>query len=390
MGEPAPGVAARRLALEVLARVEDDDAYANIALRHALDGCSLPDVDRRLVTDLVAGTVRRRRALDAVCDPHLRTPPPPSARRALRLGAYQLADRPDLPAYAVVSTTVAAAPSRFRGLVNAVLRRVSADLDGAPPSYASPAEELSYPDWIHDRLVEDLGPEPARAAMIAMNQPPPVHVRADGYVQDLASQWVAGSVGAGPGELVLDVCAAPGGKATAVAGVGATVVACEPAGPRLGLLADAAGRSDPGRVLVVGADGRRPPFRRASFDRVLVDAPCSGLGVLGRRADARWRVESTAPERLADLQLELLLAAADLVRPGGELTYSVCTLTRVESVGVDERLAAASVDLVALPPPGPPWIPWGRGALLVPVGGEHDGMALFRYRRSGPDTTMRP
>jgi len=361
----------------VLARVEDDGAYANLALRAALDRSALDQPDRNLVTDLVAGTVRRRRSLDALVDRFLDSQPPPSARRALRLGTYQLVHRDDLPDYAVVSTTVAAAPSRFRGLVNAVLRRVAS----APVTYASRAEELSYPDWIVRRLADDLGAERADAALEAMDAPPAVHRRPDGYVQDLASQWVAESVGAGPGELVLDVCAAPGGKATAVAATGATVVAAEPSWSRVGLVSTAAASVGVDRTLVVCADGRHPPFRRGAFDRVLLDAPCSGLGVLGRRSDARWRVDPDAPDRLADLQAALLDAAVDLVRPGGTLVYSVCTLTVAETTGVDRSLERARPELEPLPPPGPPWEPLGRGAILLPQTAGTDGMALFRYRR---------
>lgn len=373
----ASGVAARRAALGVLARVEDDGAYANLALRAALDRSELDQVDRNLVTDLVAGTIRRRRSVDALVDRFLDSPPPPAARRALRLGTYQLVYRDDLPDYAVVSTTVEASPSRFRGLVNAVLRRVAA----APVEFSSPAEELSYPDWILDRLEADLGVDVARAALEAMDEAPRVHRRDDGYTQDLASQWVAAAVGAGPGELVLDLCAAPGGKATALAGSGATVVAAEVNWSRVGLVVTAARSVGLDRTLVVAADGLRPPFRPGVFDRVLVDAPCSGLGVLGRRSDARWRLDDAAPERLAELQSALVGAAADLVRPGGSLVYSVCTLTAVESVGVDERAARSRPDLVALEPPGEPWTPVGRGALLLPQTAGTDGMALFRYRR---------
>jgi 16S rRNA (cytosine967-C5)-methyltransferase len=362
-----------------LARVEEDGAYANLALRAALDRSDLDQVDRNLVTDLVAGTIRRRRSVDALVDRFLDSPPPPAARRALRLGAYQLVHRDDLPDYAVVSTTVAASPSRFRGLVNAVLRRVAT----APVEFSSPAEELSYPDWILHRLESDLGVEVARAALTAMNEPPRVHRRDDGYTQDLASQWVASAVGAGPGELVLDLCAAPGGKATALAGSGATVVAAEINWSRVGLVVSAARTVGRDRTLVVAADGLRPPFRAGIFDRVLVDAPCSGLGVLGRRSDARWRLDEAAPDRLAELQSALVAAAADLVRPGGSLVYSVCTLTAVESVGVDELTARSRPDLVPLDPPGEPWRPLGRGALLLPQAAGTDGMAIFRYRRSG-------
>ena len=121
------------------------------------------------------------------------------------------------------------------------------------------------------------------------------------------------------------------------------------AAPRL--VAANAARTGAEGVAVVVADGTRPPWRSGSFDRVLVDAPCSGLGTLRRRADLRWRVEPEAVERLAALQRRLLGAAADLVRPGGMLVYSVCTLTVAESTGVDGWLAAERPDLVPVDPP---------------------------------------
>jgi 16S rRNA (cytosine967-C5)-methyltransferase len=147
---------------------------------------------------------------------------------------------------------------------------------------------------------------------------------------------------------------------------------------RLGLL----GGAGAGRVSVAVADGRQPPYRPGSFDHVLVDAPCSGLGALRRRPDARWRVQEADADRLADLQVGLLAAAAALVRPGGTVVYSVCTLTAAETIGVDERFATrAPVEPVEPGDlPGGPWAPWGRGALLLPQAAGTDGMAVFRYR----------
>ncbi|HNE37645.1 MAG TPA: transcription antitermination factor NusB, partial [Microthrixaceae bacterium] len=190
MASSVEGVTARRVALEALARIDDDGAYANLVLSAVLDrnDADLSSEDRGFLTDLVYGTVRRRRACDHLVDRFLTSDPPPAARRALRLGAYQLAFRNDLPDYAVVSATVAAAPKRFRGLVNAVLRRVAT----APVEFPDDATRLSYPDWIVERLVADLGHDDALAALETMDLAPRVHRRADGYTQDLASQWVAG------------------------------------------------------------------------------------------------------------------------------------------------------------------------------------------------------
>jgi 16S rRNA (cytosine967-C5)-methyltransferase len=264
--------------------------------------------------------------------------------------------------------------------VNAVLRRVA----GAPVEWPDDATRLSVPDWVLDRLDADLGPEDARAALAAMNEPATVTERADGYVQDPASQRVAAAVEVEPGERVLDLCAAPGGKATALAAAadGVLVVAADVRPGRAGLVAANAARVGVAdRVAVVAADGTRPPLQDGQFDRVLVDAPCSGLGTLRRRADLRWRVEPAAVDRLAALQGRLLTSAADLVRPGGTLVYSVCTLTAAESTAVDEALAGERRGLVPLDPPGEPWRPWGRGTILLPQAEGSDGMCLFRYRR---------
>jgi 16S rRNA (cytosine967-C5)-methyltransferase len=366
---------ARKVALDALIRIEQDGAYANLALGAILERSKLDQRDRGFVTELVYGVSRMRRACDFLVDRFTMRELDVPTRNLLRLGAYQLQFL-GTPAHAAVSATVAIAPGRTRGLVNAVLRRVA----DAPVEWPDDATRLSYPDWIVQRLVADLGRDDAMAALEAMNTAPQVTERSDGYVQDQASQWVAASVEAQPGERVLDLCAAPGGKATAMASTGARVVAADVSPVRSGLVKANAERlgSD---VRVVTMDGRRAAFPADSFDRVLVDAPCSGLGVLRRRPDARWRIESSAVERLATLQRELLGSAAGLVRPGGVLVYSVCTMTARETVEIDEWLAETHPDFHALAPLADPWRPLGRGALLLPQAAGTDGMAVLRFRR---------
>lgn len=372
---------ARKVALEALDRIERDGAYANLVLPSILARSGLDERDRHFVTELVYGTTRRRRALDHLVAPYLRHPPDVTTRNALRLGCYQLAELA-VPTYAAVHGTVSVAPPRTRGLVNAVLRKVARGLEQGPPTWPSTAVELSYPDWIVDRLTADLGAGEARAALETMNESPSVTTRADGYVQDAASQWVAEAVGAAPGERVLDLCAGPGGKATALAGDGVHVIAADSQLGRAQLVARNVARLSLDRsVSVLVADGTAPPFPPASFDRVLVDAPCSGLGVLRRRADARWRVTPDEVVTLAALQQHLALAAAALVRPGGRLVYSVCTLTAAETVEVDEALRLALIDFDAVAPPSAPWRPRGRGALLLPQDADTDGMFLLRLDR---------
>ncbi len=378
----ASGVAARRLAVQALTRIDNDGAYANLVLPQLLERSTLDQRDRGLVTELVYGTTRMQRACDFLVDRFVLDDVEPQVRAALRLGAYQLHFM-QTPAHAAVAATVGAVKGRGRSVVNAVLRRVSV----TDVQWPSDAVRLSYPDWIADTLRDTLGSEAAIAAMEAMNRPAEVHTRADGYIQDPASQLVVETVEARADDRLLDLCAAPGGKATALTSTGALVVASDLRANRARLIARNAA-STRTAVAVVIADGRHPPFASKTFDRILVDAPCSGLGSLGRRADARWRIDADAPERLADLQVELVRSAYDLLVPGGTLVYSVCTLTEPETLGVLDRVA--DLGLVLLDPPAAPWVPVGASGTsatvvrLLPgdVGdGPHDGMALWRARK---------
>jgi 16S rRNA (cytosine967-C5)-methyltransferase len=366
--------------VEALVRIERDGAYANLVLPKLLARSGLGERDRAFATQLVYGTVRQRRACDWFVGRFALGDLDPQVRAALRLGTFQLRML-GTPAHAAVSATVDTVPRRARGLVNAVLRRI-AEADDAWPSAAV---RLSYPDWILDRLAADLGEADALGALEAMNTPAPVTERPDGYVQDLASQWVVDAVGARPGERLLDACAAPGGKATGLAQQGAFVVAADRRPSRVGLVADNRARVGlgPESLAPLTADAARPPFAAGSFDRVLVDAPCSGLGSLRRRPDARWRAEPGDVDRLAQVQGRILAAGAELVRPGGRLTYSVCTLTTAETTGVADRFAEDHPGWKPVPPPGDPWRSWGSGALLLPQAAGTDGMALFSWTRPG-------
>jgi 16S rRNA (cytosine967-C5)-methyltransferase len=397
---------ARRLAIDCLVAV-DGGLRANVVVPAALDTSHLEERDRALVTELVYGVCRMRRACDWLIDRHVRGRTDPQVRAALRLGTYQLVWL-RVPTHAAVSATVEEVTGPGRSLVNAVLRKVATEADRGPVRWPDPATELSYPDWIVARLAADLGPERARAALETMNRAAEVTVRSDGYIQDRASQLVATEVGATAGERILDLCAAPGGKATAMAtapvpdpdpvpGTGTrtgTGTVPGTAGPDLVVAADMSlerarvvhingARLGLERMATVVADGTRPPWRPGSFDRVLVDAPCSGLGVLRRRPDARWRVQPDDLARLAALQRRLLVSARTLVRPGGTLVYSVCTLSLVETSAIDRWLATDHADLVPLPPPGAPWEAVGRGARLLPQSEGTDGMYLLRLRLPG-------
>ena len=352
---------ARRVAYDVLLRVFEEDAYADRALRSA--SAELDDRDRSLARQLAFGSVQRLRTLDHAIETLGKRPVrklDPPVRAALRLGAYQLGYLDGVPRYAAVNESVelvrGAGLERAVPFTNAVLRRLADGIELLLAGLPEGPLKHSYPDWVWEVWRRDLGEEEALALMRAQNEPQPVvvrHVRGqtpDGAETDIpnayevarvdekglqngevwpqsrGSQLAGICVGSRPGERVLDLCAAPGGKATMLAG---EVVAVEANEARARELEENARRLGAGNVTVVHADGRALPPELTGFDRALVDAPCSGLGVLAARPDLRWR-SSPLPE----LQLELLRAAAERVRPGGTILYSVCTVNADESEAV--------------------------------------------------------
>ena len=354
---------ARRAAYEVLLRVFEHDAYADRAFRTAAEG--LDERERAFAQRLSYGSVQRVRTLDYAIEtlgkrPVAKLDPP--VRAALRLGAYQLGYT-ETAGHAAVNESVelvrGARLERAVAFTNAIMRRLAAGirplLDGLPDG----ALKESYPDWIGETFVRELGADGALALMRTMNEPLETVVRlvrgepptgaeatdvpgayrvarvddlavADGrfWPQSRGSQLAALCLGSQEGERVLDLCAAPGGKTGMLRGE-VTAVELDP-GRASELRANLAtmGRGD---VTVVEADGTALPPELTGFDRVLVDAPCSGLGVLAQRPDLRWRARP-----LAELQLALLRAAAERVRPGGTVLYSVCTINAEENEAVVE------------------------------------------------------
>jgi 16S rRNA (cytosine967-C5)-methyltransferase len=363
---------ARTAAFTVLRRVFEDGAYADHALRSASSG--LDDRDRALARRLAYGAIQRARTLDHAIETLGRRPMRKldlPVRAALRLGAYQLAFLDGVPRYAAVNESVelvrGARLERAVPFTNAVLRRLAdsaralcASLPEATPQEA--ALRHSYPDWIAGTWWGELGPDDARALMAAQNEEPETAVRlvrgtvegsedpliprawvvervdekalAEGRIwpQSRASQLVGHVVGSHPGERTLDLCAAPGGKATMLAG---EVVAVEIDEARAERLGENARRLGATGVRVVRADGRELPSALDGFDRALVDAPCSGLGVLASRPDLRWRAEP-----LPELQRELLRAAISRTKPGGTVVYSTCTINAEECEAIVDGAVA--------------------------------------------------
>lgn len=378
-------VTARGVAVAALVAVEQGER-ANVVVPRLLSGSTLDDKDRRFVTELAYGAVRMCRACDWLVDQFTQVELEPLVRAVARVGAYQLAFM-RVPSYAAVSATVAEAPARARGLVNAVLRRVAGVVERGPVSWPSPAARLSYPDWLVHRLGHDLGPERALEALEAMNQAATVSVRADGYTQDPASQMVAehllSLLDRPRGSLVVDMCAAPGGKATLLAERCRAVLATDIDAARAGMVVENGLQLGLANLHVVVADGTEAPLRPGRAGAVLVDAPCSGLGTLRRRPDARWRVRPGDIPRLGRLQRRLLLSAAPLVGVRGVIAYSVCTLARAETIDVGEWLVGElGPGWEVLAPPGAPWEPLGAGALLLPQAAGTDGMYMVALRRA--------
>ena len=366
----------RALALKVLGRIERDSAFANLALRAALDDSELDERDKALVTELVYGVTRMRRACDFLIDRFISKKLHPDVRTILRLGTYQL-HWMNIPDHAAVNASVSLAPKWATGLCNAVLRKVAKETIDWPTK----AIEYSYPDWIVERLESDLGEAEAGEALKCMNSSKSATHREDGYFQDAASQMVSnlltqeGNWGEGP---VIDVCAAPGGKASAAVSAGFPVIAADSSFKRLKLARSNSQKLNIKLPLVV-SDGIDLPFRQGEASRVIVDAPCSGLGVLRRRADARWRIKEKDIDVLADLQLKLLCSAFTIVKPGGLLIYSVCTLTNSETIRVDEKFRNL-VNVEGVDDLPHPWREHGRGGMILPQDLDSEGMSVFCYR----------
>ncbi len=419
-------MSARRVAVDVLVRVEEG-AFAHIALPNALDRSDLGISDRAFVTAHVNGVLRLMRRLDALAEPVSGRPLPSldaGVRAALRLGIHQLTT--GTAPHAAVGETVAVVPRRARGFVNAVLRRVA---ELGPPWPTSPdiGVEESHPDWIVAELIESFGADDARRVLVADNEVPPVTLRlrpgvdADEVIaelgdadvgrgrvvpgalvvrhggdprqwecvrdgraipQDQSSQAVVEVLDPRAGERILDVAAAPGGKSAAIAalvGESGFVAALDRHVGRVRRVTDVARRCGVA-VYALAADGCELALSpSARFDAVLVDAPCTGLGALRRRADARWRVGPDGPTELGALQRDLVVHAAHHVALGGRLVYSVCTWTRRETTDVADAVIETLAGFEP-EPLGSPWRVRGVGGQLLASDG-CDGMFAVRLRR---------
>ncbi|HLE78399.1 MAG TPA: 16S rRNA (cytosine(967)-C(5))-methyltransferase RsmB [bacterium] len=438
---------ARDVAVDILVRVDRGGAFANILLHHRLDRARLPAADAALATELVLGVLRHRRRLDWTLQgvaAHPLDDLPPPIRAILRTGAYQVLFLSRIPARAAIHQAVELAKAHGHAgtaaLVNAVLRRIASSGERPLPPAADAvtriAVEHSHPEWLVRRWIARIGVEDTAALCAADNLPAPLHVRlnllrgtpedligrlraagatvlptvlpegievrgefterrrlaAAGWltVQDLGAMLVTHILDPQPGETVIDACAAPGGKTTHIVermADSGRVLACDVHERKLAAAvrrAAAGGASiiEP-HVLDARVLGQTYPDLA---DRVLVDAPCTGLGVIRRRPDIKWRLRPDDIAALAALQGQILAGAAGAVRPGGLLVYSVCTTEPEEGAAVVASFLEARRDFV--PDPLPPMegvVPTGRPDLGMMSVWPHrqgtDGFFIARLRR---------
>ena len=397
---------ARRSAFEILRRVESEAAFASVLLA-ALDR-GMRDDDRGLCHELVLGVLRRRLWLDQSLEHFANRGFERldlSVRLALELGLYQLRFLSRIPASAAVNESVnlvrAAGVSSAASLVNAVLRQATREPDYDPAaSIKDPnrrlSVETSHQQWLIDRWAKGFGFDEAARLARANNQPPAIAFRftaralagestaliltdletkgvevlpsaiapdgwrvsgaggavrklvGDGliYLQDEASQLIAHLLQAEAGHLVLDVAAAPGSKATYIASLApeATIVAGDLHQHRIQTMRELA-RTQRTRINPLIHDATQPlPFPDRLFDRVLLDAPCSGTGTLRRHPEIRWRLKPADIDELSSQQLMMLSNSADSVRAGGRIIYSTCSVEVEENELVIQKFVATRTD----------------------------------------------
>lgn len=375
-------------------------AYADVALDRLLRKVKLSDIDRRLVTELVYGSVRRQRTLDSLIDQLAKKKSSQQSselRSILHLGLYQLRYQERIPVSAAVNTTVQLAKENglagLTGFVNGLLRQYLrlAEKSSDPLELPeNPVERLgilhSFPDWIIAVWLEQLGIEETERLCEWMNQTPTIDLRINplrtsieevetalisagilvrriphlpqalrlignsgaiqnlpGFnqgwwvVQDASAQLVSHILDPQPGEVIIDACAAPGGKTTHIAELmqdQGKILACDRTASRLRKLKDNAQRLGLHSIEIYTGDSRNFPQFEHTADRVLLDAPCSGLGTLHRHADARWRQTPTSVGELSTLQKELISQTSKFVKPGGVLVYATCSLHPSENEDV--------------------------------------------------------
>lgn len=322
---------ARIAAFDILRKVEKGGYASDLLL---IETASLPSRDAGLANEIVFGVLRYQAQLDYLIEHYSgsRRKLDPEVRIALRMGVYQIRYLERVPVHAAVGDAVElvkrARKRSAAGFVNAVLRKVNRDAVDWPGREV----ELSCPEWLLARWERQYGAEMAAAIARAALQRPEAYFSAAGRRQDIGSQAIVPLLRLAPGLSFLDLCAAPGNKTAQALESGVKAVACDLHFHRLRQMKDLAAD-------LVVLDGTRPlPFGRR-FDRILVDAPCSGTGTLGRNPEIKWRLAVSDLEDLRRRQAALLANSQASLAPGGLMVYATCSLESEENEGVVAAIA---------------------------------------------------
>lgn len=388
----------RAVALRLLSRWEAGNDFADESLHDELRRSTLSPADRGLLVELFYGVIRWRSLLDWVIAERCKEKAPQGELANLvRLGVYQILLLDRVPDHAAVNETVNLATGPKRSFANAVLRRVAREKSQIQLAWkkleqTDPATAFSHPKFLVERWRKQFGADRAIALLKWNNDPPAVYARVNElrttsdelraalrnegvtvrecpahplsfeiespvpfeklaafqaghfYIQDPSTLLAVDMLDPQPGETVLDACAAPGGKTTYIGQKmrnQGNVIASDTSESRLKLVEENGNRLG---VSIVRTQPSALSPQHLFFDRILIDAPCSNTGVLRRRADLRWRIQASEIARLSKLQLSILTQSAPLLKPGGRLVYSTCSLEPEENENTVQGFLAAHPD----------------------------------------------
>ena len=317
---------ARQVAFDILCKVSQGGYASDLLFQRS---AKLNSRDAGLASEIVFGCLRYQAQLDYLIGLLTSRPLDPEVHLGLRMGMYQLRYLDRIPAHAAVGESVELVKLAHKrsaaGLVNAVLRKV----DRRPVAWPDRATELSMPAWLLERWDGRFGPETASRIATTFLLPAETYIASTGRIQDIGAQSIVASLDLQPGQTFLDLCAAPGNKTAQALEYGVWAVAGDIHLSRLKQMRDL-------KCSLVLLDGTRDLPFRAKFDRILVDAPCSGTGTLGRNPEIKWRLKPSDLIELRDKQVALLRHALEHLCPGGRLVYSTCSIEAEENQQVLE------------------------------------------------------
>jgi 16S rRNA (cytosine967-C5)-methyltransferase len=443
---------ARQIAFNILQTIDQKQTYTDIALDQALRHTSLSSQDKGFVTELVYGIVRRQRSLLTLIDQLAKQPSeqqPPKLRLILQLGLYQLRYLSHIPPFAVVDTSVELGKNNglkgLSGVINGILRNYIRLSENNTDPLILPTNLIqrlgilhSFPDWLVQLFVNELGENNTEDLLIWFNQVPTIDLRVNPlnsslnevkaaftvenipfteingfpqalrligghrYIQSLPlfkeGKWSVQEIGAQlvsylldpqPNEVIIDACAAPGGKTTHIAELmqdKGIIWACDRYESRLKKIQQNIQRLKINSIQLKTGDSRHFSHFKESCDRLLLDVPCSGLGTLHRHPDIRWRQNPQKIAELSQLQRELITEGAKWVKPEGALVYSTCTLNRSENEDIIEEFLQTHSDwTIELPDQNFPLLSnfSEKGWLkILPHQQHQDGFFMVKMRKS--------